>query len=243
MITTGQKIFEVHSTFCNGRACLLFYNKNNFGDLSNGSKETNSFIKELFLNSAIYYLGSSIDLSYQVVWGFFNFIDDESSNNEHNNKLNKLGLIKSDFKNCESDCSYRQLMGLLRKELKNSEISDKKRIIVNEVIDIIDCFNNSNSKFRDIYNYIKHRGSFEFEETYNLFDFPFSFLVNKKDINLTYRVSEKRLLNLLTQTSQNFIEYFSKLIGLIIPDDYLNSEFRLQDLKSAIEEYNKYLNS
>jgi hypothetical protein len=216
VIAAGLKIEDVYQSFSNGRADLSFIEVDNYGDVIAEHDELHlNYIRSKFLLSALSNYNYSIDLSWQMIWLFYGYID-------YGHLYDKDKYLKA-----TKDCTLESLRELLRYR-KNYNL------YLN-----IDNFFNSNltRKVREKYNNLKHRGTFHFNGL-GIQDDTLAISVD----GYRHKMFKRPTIDLyewkkvLTAFDIHFKSYFEYLIRVTMPRDYLDMSY---DLLAPLEYHEK----
>jgi hypothetical protein len=209
VICASEKICDVYWQFSNARASIDFMDFDDYGQLI-GRKDYlhTQYIRSKFLFDALAYYNYCIDLSWQVL--FFYFGDHDYGMLQDKNRYEKTA------KEC-NEGSLRLLLWFR----KQNKIADF----------IFTFFNSSQTKeIREIYNYLKHRGTFYIDGLGLNDEFlPIGLngsrlrMINRKEIDL-YEWKDK-----LIQFDVSFVNYFNCLIKWIMPSDFKENNGNLND--------------
>lgn len=205
IVAAGVKIEDVYRTISLARAHMFFQDVGDFGQLISEKDDLYlNFIKSTFLQDSMMYYNICIDLSWQVLWYYFG--------------SNDINIIKDKVKyNSEArGCNLESLN--YRLQLAKQE---KLRNIIN------DFFNSDSVKeIRDLYNYMKHRGTFYVELMGKNEEFiPFNInginppMITRKELDLDDWTQK------LTDFDREFVNYFELIISIVIPKSYKDCTF------------------
>lgn len=170
----------------------------------------------MIISSLIQY-GISLDLCWQIIWANF-----QSSSMEI--------LLKGEFEKMEKYCTNKELNNRLNycisMEGNGGKVALKIKKLLNE-------FTNKKTikDLRDVYNYIKHRGTIHIEGLGNNYDrLPFD--INDIDIPKINRKSYSldELEKLLILYDKDICCFIESLVKELIPEEYNNDHFNLQEM-------------
>lgn len=227
-IAAGRKVVDTYHAFSTGKASLYFSFEDNFGDLAKDEDATSKlFVKSLFVRDAILHFGLCLDLSWQAVWAYIHPSSVED-------------LLKDNFIKFEKDCDRDSLLTQL--DCCLSQGSMKAQMLKSIVKD----FDNdeTTTKLRELYNYMKHRGDFIVE---GLGDNPKNQAFSIQGETLPslsrreYNIDELQILAFNYAIS--FMNYFQKVVDVIISEKYRDNNCALVDVINAQLEMKKIYDS
>ncbi|NMD72433.1 hypothetical protein HHO41_19365 [Bacillus sp. DNRA2] len=200
VITASVKIVDVYYQISNARVSIDYMNVDNYGQLIGKDDYLHKqFIKSKFLFDSLAYYNYSIDLSWQVLYFYFGDKD--------------YGVLqdKKRYEQLSKECNEQNLR--LQLWFHNQKKLSKY---------VFDFFNDQKTKeIREIYNYLKHRGTFYIDGLGENDEFlPINLngsrlrMINREEVDLS-EWKEK-----LIQFDVFFYEYFNNLINWIMPKDY-----------------------
>lgn len=200
VVLAGFEIFNVYETLCLARTSLEYIECSDFGQLISFNDDIHlAFIRKIFMQNSIMYYNICIDLAWQVLWLYYG----ESS----------LDLIYNDkcFNKTLNECSYEGV--LLRITLAKQY---KLKGVVEEFHRYL-----QNTGIREAYNYIKHRGTFHYNNLGTNYD-NMMMRFNGIDMKILSRkeIDLDEWINRLVEFDNNFSTYFSYIIEYIMPKDY-----------------------
>lgn len=216
VVAAGSKIADVYEQFSNARMSLEYMECKNFGDLISKTDELHlTMLRSRFLKEALAYYNYCIDLSWQVLWYFYG--------------ENDLGLIidENRFFNSASKCNFEELTYklTLAKEFK---IRERLKSFFNS---------NLTREIRDMYNYLKHRGSTYTEGLgvqYEHLAVSVGYENPDGSVNeIKHRMLTRRTLDIsswqekLKEFDKTFYHYFEELIKYIMPIGYLDNSYHM----------------
>lgn len=216
IIFSCHKITDVYQTCSIARVNLHYMDSEDFGELAKDDI-SKLFVNTMFLQNALLYYNFSIDLSWQIIWLYY---DPFINNKMPNSKL---------FEECIKECDYENLR--LRLTLAR-DIKLRKYYLE-------PFFNNPTVKeIRELYNFIKHRGTVHFPGL-GLNDTKMAFSINEYCAPLVSRrtIDIKELKEKLIEFDKLFVKYLLDVINILIPDNYLNQS---STLDSIVNYYFKY---
>lgn len=234
LIYAAHKIGDVYYAFSNARSYLSDFDCDNFGQLISTNDDTHlKYIRSKFLQSALSFYNYAIDLSWQVVW--FHLGDNSY-----------LFMEKQDYYNKYSGlCTFPSLLEVIA--LRGRE-SFRQHLI---------SFNNNplTLEVRQLYNYVKHRGSLDTRglgERYNNMMMGFVSnglefvpkMITRKEFDL--ELWKEKLI----EFDKLFFNYFNQLMFLILPQNYQSAKYsfdlfmshcqkRVEFIRYEMEEYEK----
>ncbi|WP_195238708.1 hypothetical protein [Romboutsia sp. 1001285H_161024_C4] len=202
LLMACHKIEDVYRSMGLARICLENIRAEDFGELIDGNDElSKAVMRSTLINNSISYYNYCIDLSWQVLWLYYNPNIIEYS-------IHK----REDYLNATKDCNLEglKLRLALAKQNKLSTYAE-------------DFFNKKTTQcIRKKYNYIKHRGIYHIDGlgandkesllNHNGFKLP---LLYREELNLDNIMSE------LIEFDKSFVEYFEFIIESVVPKDYL----------------------
>lgn len=224
IIYACHKITDVYYAFASARSYISDYECDNFGQLISKHDELHlRYIRSKCLQSALAHYNYAIDLSWQVIWFYLGdnsylFMERPELYEKYSTLCNEKSLyFKLDI------CKFDYL---------------KKHII--------SFFNaDSTTKLREIYNYVKHRGSLHTEELGDKFShYRISYQVG--DIKYQPPMITRKSFDLdefkeaIINFDISFYGYFQQLIKWIIPEDFTDTPFSLLIIPNERMEF--YLN-
>lgn len=205
IIYSLQKVDDVYSAFSNARYNAYMTENEDYGQMVSDSDESSLImLRSNFFVNALNFYNFAIDLSWQVL--FFYTSDNSLYFLSSPNSYDKYSNL----------CNYETLVNKLRyrRELRLLQISNTF------------YSNNLVRELRELYNYLKHRGTLHFEGLGEQFGSPYmSVKIGKEDI--TYNMFVKRnisideLKNKLKDFDILFYEYFNNILSCIVPRNYL----------------------
>jgi len=214
IIYSLQKVDDVYYAFSNARYNAYMTENEDYGQMiSNGSELSLKMVRSNFLMNALNFYNFAIDLSWQVL---FYYASD--------NSLYFLSSPKS-YDKYSNLCNYETLVNRLqyRKELGLLHIT--KTFYNNSLV----------RELRELYNYLKHRGTLHFEGLGEQYDRPYM-AVEIEGENIAYNMFVKReitieeLKNKLIIFDILFYEYFNNILSCIVPKNYLEIGDNLLDV-------------
>lgn len=229
LISTGHKIIDVYDTFTRARGMLLYSFGDDYGDLAFRNDINYLYARSQMIIASLLEYAICLDLSWQVIWAYF-----QPSSLKY--------LLENNYeemeKNCTSEVVHSQLNCVTGMHGMGEDISRK-------VNDLLTGFENDEKtiKLRNMYNYIKHRGTLHIEGLGDN-ESTMNYTINGKTIPKLSRNSASvvDLQKLLFDYDDLFSNYFSSLISLLIPVEYEETKCSLQDIVQASLNYLKVLN-
>ena len=207
IVATAHKIEDVYYAFANARTYFLNAGSDDYGELYDGDEISSRFGKAQFINSAILEYALCLDLSWQVIWA-----------NIQPSSLEYLATLQ--YKEMEALCNRENLKTMFDQAISLGGLDSEKAKVLKSIFEDFDD-SEEVKRLREIYNALKHRGTFMYEglgeerETMVV-------KVNGKDIKKlsrkTYSFAE--LESILLDYHTLFIDYFEKIIKTTMPDDF-----------------------
>lgn len=237
IIYAAHKIGDVYYAFSNGRSYLSDFDCENFGQLISQNDGTHlGYIRSKFLQSALSFYNYAIDLSWQVIWFY---LGDNSF----------LFMEKPTYYQKYSGfCTFPTLLEVVG--LRGRE--DFRQHLL--------AFNNNplTLEVRQLYNYVKHRGSLytkNLGEQYNRMLMGYV----SGSIEYTPQMITRKVFDLdewkekLIAFDQLFFNYFEYLTHLILPQNYQTTQYdfdlclnysrkRLEFIQNEMEDYERRFN-
>lgn len=213
ILAAGFKIVDVYHSFCYGRQSLLFIEAKDYGGLVYPKGDTLGTIslQANFLLNALAFYNYCIDISWQVCWFYYgdygwDIIEDQSK-----------------FSKASTKCTFDELNYILTlaRDIKSRNIY---REFFNDNLTV---------ELRGKYNLVKHRGSLHFEGLgvqYENIGIRINGETPKMLVNEVVNID--RLKDKLIEFDIMFKRYFDSLIKGIMPSDYLNTNYTLEDIKN-----------
>lgn len=220
-----HKIQDVYQTLSFARISLDSLRAENLGDLidedPNGVGK--AVIRYMFMNNSISFYNHCIDLSWQVLWLYYN------------PEMNKYSIhSREDYLKSTKDCT----LGELRYPL----ILAKQE----KLYDMIDEFFNreTTSRIRTKYNYIKHRGVYHIDkmgENYKTSKISY----DGKHLPLLYReeLDLEEMKSFLIEFDKSFVEYFEIIISHVVPMDFRKNKQIELNISEVCKYAEKYFSS
>lgn len=201
------KLRQIYHNFCVARMNVIFSeDKTNYGDLDPEGKNK-KMLKNLFLQNALIYYNTCIDLSWCLVYFYCVSKKDEEFN-----------ISMEEIKKIEDSINFDSLQEILKCQINISSIKEKS--ILEKLLNITNDFwiKNLPNDFRQDYNYIKHKGVFD------IFGFESNnselFLVNGKTPNIVIprikSFDSDKYMKILQEFHIKFIKYIDDIIDVII---------------------------
>lgn len=215
------KLKQIYQNFLIARMqCILAEENIKLRELSQNG------VENLFLQNALIYYNSCIDLSWQLVY-FYYMPKREGKFNITNEELEKE---EKTMKNLE-----KLQKRLESKPLEEDDIEREKREQLSQIVTEF-FYKKIPERFRDNYNYIKHRGTFDIFEVETEKDSLF--LVNGKKPDITIfklkKFNSKGCINMLLDFHNAFIEYVETLIEIIIKPKMRTSIYSIDEVLQVL---------
>lgn len=230
IIATGHKIVDVYQTLCNARLNLIFFQCNKFGELvDSDDKLSVKYAKSNFIINSLIYYNICIDLSWQVLWMFYN--------SESFDLMYDELYVKS-----TKHCDYISLIEFLK--YKSVFPTTEKKKILLLIKHITDFFSNEfTTQVREKYNYAKHRGNYHIDGlgmndeslSINLFGIR-PLMLKRQELDIT------EWYNILIDFDNKFVKYFEYIISETMPNDYFDGRIDLSDMYNYGIKLQRYLN-
>ncbi|MFE6076926.1 hypothetical protein ACFVQB_20910 [Paenibacillus sp. NPDC057886] len=211
ILAAGFKIVDVYHSFCYGRQSLLFIESKDYGELVFPKDDNISTLslRANFLLNALAFYNYCIDISWQVSWFFYgdygrDIIEDNSK-----------------FAKASTKCTFDELNYILTlaRDIKSRNIY---REFFNHKLTV---------DLREKYNLVKHRGSLHFKGLGIQYENIGIRINGETPKMLTNEVVEVDLLkDQLIKFDIMFKRYFDSLIRGIMPSDYLDNNYTLDDI-------------
>lgn len=226
VITVGHKIDDVYQAYANARASFMFANSDNFGDISDPTELSRLYTKTHFLTNALIEYAICLDISWQVVWAYI-----QPASLEY--------LMKQKYKDMEKECTRDSVLAQLKCIISQNGFGVS---VAQNLLDVVNGFDNDGDtlKLRSIYNGIKHQGIIHYEGLGANFTEISISLKGKMPPMLhrkSYSVDE--IEELMFAYHKKFKIYMDTLIGIMIPDGYLDTTVKLDDAVAKIFKMNK----
>lgn len=219
IITSAWKIIDVYNAFVNAKQSFRSAGYEDYGDLCGDDETSRNYTKCHFLMSAIMEYNTCLDLCYQVIWAYIypnplEYFREES--------------YKALLKKCDSACVHKRLNELIDGD--KTEYSDLKKLLSK-------LQNEENvMKLNQLCNYLKHRGIIRFQEYEDKME-NMLLAVDSKAVDLFKEnwCSANVVEEILSGFHNTFQEYFEEIIKFIIPEDYLNTAFILEEYEDVVK--------
>lgn len=225
-IAAGHKICDVYYAFANAKQSFSSANYENYGDISADDEISKLYTKTHFLLNAVSEYALCLDLSWQVVWAYI--------------QPSSFGyLLKMEYKKMERECDRDNLYEQLNCAISQNSM---KAVILKAILEDFD--NNPDvMKLRTLNNSIKHHGTIHFEGLGENFS-SMMVRVNNNDVSILSRKSYtvEEVENLLFEYHVKFKEYFNRIIGEIMPEDYLDNKISFEQYLETILQMNEVQN-
>lgn len=222
-----NKVDDVYYAFCNARYNGYMTENEDYGDMiaTQDQLHLNS-VHSNFLMNALNFYYFAIDLSWQVIYYYsfdssYYFLCDQ-------NEYDKYG----------KSCNYDNVLRAL--EYRNDYA----------ILDILKDFSNNDLvlELRNLYNYMKHRGTIHFEGLGQQYSQPM-FQVKVGNENITFGLFTKReqkideLKSKLIALDKLFYDYFDNILGIIVPEDYVQCQFNLEKYMNVSMKIKEFQNN
>lgn len=217
-----HKIQDVYHTLCFARMSLDSLRARNFGDLidNDGNGVGRATMQYMFMNNSISHYNYCIDLSWQVLWLYYN------------PEMNKYSVhSREDYVKSTKDCTLGELEYPLSLA-KQEKLYDR----------VVEFFNReTTSRIRTRYNYIKHRGVYHIDgmgENYKTSMMSY----NGRCLPLLYReeLNLEEMKSFLIEFDKSFVEYFDMIIAHVVPIDFRENkqiDVDIFEISKYAEEY------
>lgn len=204
-----NKVDDVYYMFSNARFNGYMTENNNYGDMVASHDQLHlKFVHSGFLMNALNFYYFAIDLSWQVIYYYsidssYYFFCDQKEYDKYSNA-----------------CTYDNVVRLLKYRKDQNLLEVLKSFSTNELV----------LELRNLYNYMKHKGTIHFEGLGLQYSNPMMG-VRMGDENITYKLFVKReqkiedLKSKLIELDKLFYDYFNKILEIIVPENYLQCEF------------------
>lgn len=222
LLMACHKIEDVYRSMCLARICLDNIRAEDFGELLDGNDAlSKAVIKSTLINNSISYYNYCIDLSWQVLWLYYNPSVIEYS-------IHK----RKDYLKATQNCNLENLKYNLALAKENKLSEHVESFFTKNLTQCI----------REKYNYIKHRGTYHIDdlgENYkeSMMDFGgFKLpLLYREELNLDELIIE------LIDFDKDFVKYFESIIESVVPKDYLECDkCDLSDFIKYVEKIKNY---
>src|SRR5699024_6273421 len=209
-----QKVDDVYYAFANARYNLYLTENENYGQLISEYAETSlKMVRSYFLMNALNFYNFAIDLSWQVM--FFYTSD---------NSLYFLASPDS-YDKYSNQCSYETLVNKLKYRKESA------------LLHIANSFYNNSlfRELRELYNYLKHRGTLHFQGLGKQYNNPYMG-VSIDEESVTYKIFKKRKVEIrelkskLINLDVLFYNYFNSILSCIVPSNYMEVTDALEDV-------------
>ena len=219
------KLQQLYQNLCIARINFIFSNKEtNYGDL-NKNNENKEWISNLFLQNSLVYYNICIDLSW-IMAGLY-FLP---------KKDNDFNITEEEIDKYEKSIDYENLQEQLNMQYDIANPNEKAKI--DKLRTVINNFwiNEIPEDFRQIYNYVKHRGTldiFNIEKENSVL-----FLVNGKEPNIKIpRIKEfdaEKYIDIIINFHNLFIKYIDDLIEILIKPNYIPPKYSFEEIITNI---------
>lgn len=199
--------------------CILAKEKIKLRDLSQ------NVVENFFLQNAIIYYNSCIDLSWQLI--YFQYMP---------KKEGKFNITNEEMEEIEKKINLKSLEKLL--EVKPEDEIEKER--KEKITHLVTKFLSEKipKRFRDDYHYIKHRGTFDIFEVETETDSLFVVNGKKPDITI-FRLKEfdsEGYIDMLLDFHNAFIKYIETLIEIIIKPRIRPSKYSFDEVLETLKD-------
>ena len=226
VLAAGHKINDVYHTFCDARAGMIYSACKNYGDLCEDDDLSRLNLRAMIIKHSLIDYAICLDLSWQVIWAYIQ-------------PTNFSYLVSRGYKELEKVCTSEVVHVQL-----NCAIS-QKNLEAEKISTLLTGFEMDEDvvSLRKVYNSVKHHGILYFngfaeDSTFNfLFDKNIEFPLKRTMYDLNY------IKELLLRYHGKFEDYFSKLIDIIMPKDYLDTRIDLIGMITTIAKIEKMENS
>lgn len=227
ILYSAHKLSDIYSIYCIARANLHYIDNDNFGDFANDDVSIRFIKTQLIMNSLNYY-NTLIDFSWQLIW--FSIRTD----------LNDQLLTTKIYNKVAKECNYEVLrynLTLIR-DFKTRDFILRDFFKHQLVQDL-----------REMWNFLKHRGSYYFEElgiNPSVMNFGFNDMrvpiVNRSRLDID-NLKEKLLI-----FDNLYHDYITYIMDLIFPNDFIEKRHWMNSSvtycmkhEEQIAEYNRRL--
>lgn len=197
-----HKIQDVYNTLCFARMSLDNLRARNFGELidNGGNGVGRAVMQYMFMNNSISYYNYCIDLSWQVLWLYYN------------PEINNYSVhSREDYISSTRNCTLEALEYPLNLA-KQEKLYER----------VLEFFNKeTTSRIRTRYNYIKHRGVYHidgmgenYKESLMSYDGRHLPLLYREELDL------EEMKDFLVEFDKSFVEYFEMIIGHVVPINF-----------------------
>lgn len=212
------KLRQVYQNFLIARMnCILAKEKIKLRDLGQ------NVVENFFLQNAIIYYNSCIDLSWQLI--YFQYMPKEKV---------KFNITNEEMEEIEKKIKLKSLEKLL-KEKSEDEKERKEKEKISQIVTEF-SYKKIPKRFRDDYHYIKHRGTFDIFEVETETDSLFVVNGKKPDITI-FRLKEfdsEGYIDMLLDFHNVFIEYMETLIEIIIKPKIRPSKYSFDEVLQVL---------
>lgn len=211
-ILAGFKIEDICIQYGNARASLLCMEVDDYGRLiASHDKLHFVYIRSKFLFDSLANYNYCIDLSWQFLYLYYGYND--------YGMIQDRGRYENETKECNKENLRYRLVGLAKEQEKFDYIMSFLEIPLTKEI-------------RSAYNYIKHRGTYHIEGLGINNDecFPMDFNGNKLRMITRKTIDIDEWKEKLVEFDISFYKYFDKLIKQIMPVEFPDGTFYLDDL-------------
>lgn len=222
VIASAHKIRDVYEALSRARAYVWYLYNEKWGDFVDPSNSISLlFLKSQLLISALLLYGTTLDMSWQVIWA-----------NIQPTSLDFLLDRKymDQYKNCDRDNILQQLNCI--RSLGGVEANKADRIEA-----IFKAFDElpETKNLRQWYNYLKHHGAIHFEGL-GINPQRLSVSIEGQSIDVLYRKSTtvEDLKKVLLDYDRSFVPYIHDLINEFIPAGYKMKKMNATDFISGL---------
>jgi len=204
--------------------CIFSDENTNYGDLDAEGKNK-KMLRKIFLQNALMYYNTCVDLSWCLV--VFYCVP---------KKEGKFNITNEEIEKIENSISFDYLQEYLNLQLNFVNVSE--RVILDQLIEKTKEFwyNTMPDGFRQDYNYIKHKGTFD------IFDMEKEenqlFLVNNKTPNIVIpkfkEFDSEKYAKMLRDFHNAFLEYINDIIDIIIKPKFKPSKYSFEEITRNI---------
>ena len=209
IMACARKIHDCHWSIAMGSVELLKYKDNEYSSVFKESNMGNELVKASSLYSALAYYNYTLDYSWQII--YFYCYNKRGWHFVYGKEYNKIS------RKCERN--------RLETHINGCRLRDNKKLkALNELESMF--YNKNNTKdIRKYYNYLKHRGMI------------YTDLIGDSNDELHYtiqgitakklpieKVDLDELYDKLVNFHNSIVEYISKIINIIIPDEFIKDK-------------------
>lgn len=225
LIAAGHKITDVYYAFAEAHSSFGLAGLESYGPICSNDEVSVLYTKSHFLRTALIEYAICLDLSWQVIWAY---IQPSSLEYLFNQKYKDME------KKCTRDNVKEQLDCLIAQKGTDYNVAIKLKKIFLDFDEDPDV-----EKFRTVYNSVKHHGVLHIDGL-GCNNTEILFTINDKSFPMLHRktYSIVDLEEMLKVYNDKFIVYMDSIVDLIIPDDYLDNRFELEDVFFTLKAIN-----